>query len=287
MNINKLKSFIAAVFLIASCNNIYSTELSVNNSSLLTSDNVRKIENITGYQFRNRQLLRNVFNHHSLYMASKFQQLEFIGDKVIAAIIALNTFNKNKQVSILQKEVENKTINKYLAKISKDLGLYNLIHYNRDNSSETIAADAFEALVGAMQLDFEHHPHQISPAAIKFVLKAFDMPVTQKLSHRNLSQVSLRDTNHFDENRGTSHYENADRSTETAAIAAVAVAGLMGAGIGALWNWWSGSPDYKKMYEECRLKKNLYKSLCVVMGSMLCWPYISPYFGFTKTIPQT
>jgi hypothetical protein len=66
-------------------------------------------------------------------------------------------------------------------------------------------------------------------------------------------------------------------------LADAAVAGAAMAGIGALWNWLSSDPDYKIMYEECRAKKNLYKSLCVVLGSILCWQYISHYLGFNNS----
>lgn len=274
MNNLKVKSFIVIVSLITLCNKHYSTELQVNNHSALNSATVKKVENLTKYRFRNRQLLHYVFEHPSLYTQSKFRELEFLGDKVISAIIAMRTFDSTKHVEKLQHDFVEKTSNDHLAKISLELELLCLVHYNPSSRSESIAADAFEALVGAIQLDFEQHPHQISPAAIRFVLEAFNM--------QNSRELSLRDTSRFCESRQSFYYEDADQDRDIG-LAGVAIAGAIGAGIGALWNWLSGSPDYKKLYEECRFKKNIYKSLCVVMGSILCWPYISPYFWFTNS----
>lgn len=278
MNNLKGKVFIVIVSLITLCNKHYSAEFQEKDHSALKSATVRKVESLTKYSFRDRQLLRYVFEHPSLYSKSKFQELEFLGDKVISAVVALSTFDTNKRVRTLQSNFADKTTNEYLAKISKDLGIYALVHHNPSSRSESIAADAFEALVGAMQLDFEQHPHQISPAAIRFVLEAFNMPISQQLSLQNSSELSLRDASRFSESRQSFYYENAVQDRKIG-LAGVAIASLVGAGIGALWNWMSGSPDYKKMYEECRFRKNLYKGLCVVMGSMLCWPYISAYFG--------
>lgn len=280
MNNLKGKSFIVIVSLIILCNKHYSAEFQVSDHGASKSASVRKIERLAKYSFRDRQLLHYVFEHHSLYSTSKFQELEFLGDKVISAIVALSTFNTNKRVKTLQKDFEEKTTNEYLAKISKDLGVYALVHHNPSSRSESIAADAFEALVGAMQLDFEQHPHKISPAAIRFVLDAFNMPIAQQLSLQASRKISQRDTNNSYDSRPF-YYEKVDQDRD--GLTGLAIAGAVGAGIGTLWNWLSGSPDYKKMYEECRFKKNIYKSLCVVMGSMLCWPYISPYFGFTNS----
>jgi len=277
----KVKSFIVIVSLMTFCNKHYSAELQVSDHVASNSAAVSKIERLTKYSFRDRKLLHYVFEHHSLYSTSKFQELEFLGDKVISAIVALSTFNTNKRVKTLQNDFAEKTTNEYLAKISKDLGVYILVRHNPSSRSESIAADAFEALVGAMQLDFEQHPHKLSPAAIRFVLDAFNMPIAPQLSLQASREVSLRDTNHFQES-SRFYYENADQDKDIG-VTGLAIAGAVGAGIGALWSWLSGSPDYKKMYEECRFKKNIYKSLCVVMASMLCWPYISPYFGFTNS----
>jgi dsRNA-specific ribonuclease len=88
-----------------------------------------------------------------------------------------------------------------LAKISLGLGVFNLIHHNPSSRPESVAADAFEALVGAMQLDFKQHPHQISPAAIRFVLESFNMPVAQQPFLQESLEISPRGANRFSDAR--------------------------------------------------------------------------------------
>jgi dsRNA-specific ribonuclease len=61
----------------------------------------RRIRDITQYSFKDEELLTHVFTHHSLPGNSRFRQLEFMGDKVINAVIALQNFDINKRVEDL------------------------------------------------------------------------------------------------------------------------------------------------------------------------------------------
>ena len=134
--------------------------------------------------------------------------------------------------------------NKFLAKQFNKLGLSQFVKANPGSDRETIAADAFEALIGAMQLDFVCND-QISPDAQKLIVSALGInpssPSQVVSRSRNASQeeniLTRRINNHTDD-------------------ASLLVAGAIGAGVATLakglWDSLSGGdsgPDYYKLYK--------------------------------------
>jgi hypothetical protein len=90
VNLIKTKKFIAGVFLIGLRNKHSGTASQIGDLSLSSFAETRsKVQSITGYNFRDNKILQDVVRHPSLYTQSKFRELEFLGDKVISAIIAL------------------------------------------------------------------------------------------------------------------------------------------------------------------------------------------------------
>lgn len=228
------------------------------------TEKITRLERVTNYHFRNSHILQDFFTHHSMPGGSKFQELAFLGDKVIGSVAALRGFNIEEKVSNLQNVFANKTNNQNFSEQSKRLGLLRFVDYNKNNNAEKIAADAFEALVGVIQLDFEGHPNQISPAAISFVVKSLELP---RISSGLIAQQSAGGRE--------LPVEDGDRERNSTLLASSALAGAFGAGIG-LWSWFTG-PDYKKMYENCRAQRD---ALALVLISILCWQYVIPYWTY-------
>ena len=232
-----------------------------------------------GYKFQDTSLLYDVFTHHSLDPKSRFRKLEFLGDKVINAVVGISTFNISKDVGSLDGSVQAKVNNKYLAQQFKRLGLDHHVRANPSCDRETIAADAFEALVGAMQLDFGVDD-QISPTASKLIVSVLDIkPLrsSQVVSRYGTSQeedVSFL----MPERRNRSRNSNYSGNVETALLAGAVV----GAGTALAANGFfdilgglfgsSKKPDYYKLYrfheQQHYCYKNAFLGLCCLTGTM-------------------
>jgi len=220
------------------------------NSQVLTNQVHQKI----GYKFQDTSLLYDVFTHHSTDSNSRFRKLEFLGDKVINAVVGISTFDISKDVGSLDGSVQTKINNKYLAQQFKRLGLDSHVRANPSCDRETIAADAFEALIGAMQLDFGVDD-QISPAARKLIISVLDIkPLcsSQVVSRYRPSQeesVSLL----MLEKRNGSRNSHESSNTETALLeGAVVGAGTVLAAnfLGSLFgSSKEKEPDYHKLYK--------------------------------------
>ena len=204
---------------------------------------VNQVHVKTGYKFQNPSLLSDVFTHHSHDKNSRFRQLEFLGDTIINAVVGISTFNIGKDLETLHEGVKERVNNKFLAKQFKKLGLSLFVRANSGSDRDTIAADTFEALIGAMQLDFARDD-QISPDAQKLIVSALGinpLSSSQVVSRpRNLPQeeniLTRRMSNHTDE-------------------ASLLVAGAIGAGVATLAKGlWDGvfgapNPDYYNLYK--------------------------------------
>ena len=106
-------------------------------------------------QFKEKNNFKKIFYHNN---ASKkeFQRLEFIGDRVLALILATEVYNKfvkfneGKLANIFSYLTSSITI----AKIAKDIKLDQYIKKKKfDNISDKVLSDFIEALLGSLYLD--------------------------------------------------------------------------------------------------------------------------------------
>lgn len=245
------------------------------NSQVLVDQVHQKI----GYKFQDISLLYDVFTHHSSDPKSRFRKLEFLGDKVINAVVGISTFNISKDVGSLDGSVQAKVNNKYLAQQFKRLGLDYHVRANPSCDRETIAADAFEALVGAMQLDFGVDD-QISPAASKLIVSMLDIrPLrsSQVISRYRTSQEE--DVSFLMPDRRNGRKNSNDSGNAEAALLAGAVVGvgtaLAANGLFDFLGSLFGSdkkPDYHKLYrfheQQHYCYKNAFLGLCCLTGTM-------------------
>lgn len=127
----------------------------------------RSIKNILGFYPRNIELYKLAFTHKSLsskttsgYAISN-ERLEYLGDAILSSVVAEFLFKKfpTKQEGFLT-EMRSKIVSRSsLNKLSMKLGLEDLVHYSKTNEHcrfKSLGGNAFEALTGAMFLDFDY-----------------------------------------------------------------------------------------------------------------------------------
>lgn len=127
----------------------------------------KKIENLLGYTFNNKNLLKEAFTHSSYANEKNInpllsnQRLEFLGDAVLDLVVSdylINNFKdlKEGQLSKFRAVV---VCEGSFASISRSLHLGDFLMLgkgeiiNGGKNRESILADLFEALMGAVYLD--------------------------------------------------------------------------------------------------------------------------------------
>ena len=114
-----------------------------------------------GYQFCDIELLERALTHPSLAKKENNQRLEFLGDAVIALIVARILYDlfPNEQEGELARRQADLVRGETLAQVARSIGLGDVLKVatseiqsgGRDNSSNL--EDAIEALMGAIYLD--------------------------------------------------------------------------------------------------------------------------------------
>lgn len=144
------------------------TKITIN--SLNSSE--KELENKLGYDFVKKSLFRKALTHRSAVYEQKYahkkrkrarsnERLEFIGDRVLGLVMAewlLERF-PDEQEGDLGPRHANLVSKTVLAKIASKLEIHNSIHVASHeekagvNYTESVLADAVEAILGAMYLD--------------------------------------------------------------------------------------------------------------------------------------
>jgi ribonuclease-3 len=114
----------------------------------------RLIEQKIGHNFKDKSLLDNALTHPSSGQ-SKFELLEFIGDRVVSLIIAEWLWDKSpKNEKEYSTRAAGMTTKEVMLQISKLLELENFLEWKgAESHKKTILSDATEALIGAIYLD--------------------------------------------------------------------------------------------------------------------------------------
>lgn len=114
-----------------------------------------------GYHFKDPNLLSLALTHRSIHGQNNNERLEFLGDSILNLVIAQALFDafgqaREGQLSRLRADLVSGAS---LAKLAREVGLGEYLHlgpgelksggYRRDS----ILADAFEAVIGALYLD--------------------------------------------------------------------------------------------------------------------------------------
>ena len=106
-------------------------------------------------KFKHNQNFKKIFSNKDKYK-KEFQRLEFLGDKVIAIIVANELYNKFKEFDEgrLSKVFSFLTSAITLEKIAKDIELDSLlIRKKNTNISRKVLSDFLEAIIGSLFVD--------------------------------------------------------------------------------------------------------------------------------------
>lgn len=140
-------------------------------NNVLSDQNINEISKITGYSFKNRELLRKAFTHSSQSDGQLFPCLASLGDRT-ASFFVFSSFDTKVLFSSpdeMHNQWKDRTNNEFFSKQYQHLGLDKFLSHNPGSKTKAICADAFEALIGAMVVDWvSAHPRsprgQVFPA---------------------------------------------------------------------------------------------------------------------------
>ncbi len=128
-------------------------------------ERISRVEKLLGHSFQNKELIETALTHPSAVehdvIARSYQRLEFLGDSILGAIVALELFKR-----FPDRDEGNLTLMKValvsgetLAKVAESLGVGELIIVGESvrgtglRGMRSALEDVFEALVGALYLD--------------------------------------------------------------------------------------------------------------------------------------
>lgn len=124
-------------------------------------NNMKSVEAIINYTFRDKSLLKHACTHPSKLRNQKyshFERLEFLGDRVLGLVVSHLLYH------YFHEQTEGELAARYAFLVSRemcntvciDIGLYKFIEFRHSDVQSTnlsIAANGFEAVLGAMFLD--------------------------------------------------------------------------------------------------------------------------------------
>lgn len=137
-----------------------------NNKEILPLD-IKAVERVIGYGFRDKQLLLKAFKHRSYLSLTQEQdyesneRLEFLGDAVLDIIITehlFHHFEKEREGALSQKK-SILVSRQVLGRLAEDIGLGKFILINKGEEKTggrtrlSNLANLFEAILGAIYLD--------------------------------------------------------------------------------------------------------------------------------------
>lgn len=153
-------------------------------------------------KFKNKKLLSVALTHSSYANEHKgcenYERLEFLGDAVLEVITSeyfyLHTDYKEGQMTKLRASY---VCEKALATYAKEIGIdkeIKLGHGQMHNLNDTIIADVFEAVVGAIYLDqgFDVVKNYIDTIIVPYIKKNIDFNVDYKTKLQELVQTGKK-----------------------------------------------------------------------------------------------
>lgn len=126
--------------------------------------NAGKFCNLTGYQFRQQDLLKQALTHRSYSRSNNNERLEFLGDSILNLIISNHIYLRFKDADEgdLSRIRASLVKEESLAQIAMDIGLGDHIRLGGGELKSggfrraSILSDALEALIAAIYLDSDY-----------------------------------------------------------------------------------------------------------------------------------
>jgi ribonuclease-3 len=132
---------------------------------VVSRPDVKKLQDLIGYRFRNRTLLHEALTHSSVARGQKgfanYERLEFLGDRILGLAIAEHLYHAFPEAAEgdLARRFNRLVQKESCALVAEELGLGTFLRMGDAESlaggrrKATILADACEALLGAVYLD--------------------------------------------------------------------------------------------------------------------------------------
>lgn len=156
------------------------------------SKNIEEIENLLGYQFRDRRLLLDALTHKSYHHENPDdapnynERLEYLGDSVLGLVIAETLFKEDVPLT----EADMSKMKSYLVKesvlfeIASKISLGQYLRLGKGEEStggrhkRSVLSDAVEALFGAIFLDSDY------PTVRSVIVRLFREKIANVISKR-------------------------------------------------------------------------------------------------------
>lgn len=131
----------------------------------MTKPNLKNLQELLGYQFKNEKLITTALTHRSCLnepgITESYERLEFLGDAVLEMIISAYLFNKyeDKMEGYLTAARSAAVRTESLSKISKRHGIDTYINMSKGEESTggrnnpSILEDVVESIIGALYCD--------------------------------------------------------------------------------------------------------------------------------------
>lgn len=153
-------------------------------------------------KFKNSKLLETALTHSSYANEHKgcdnYERLEFLGDAVLEVVTSEYFYlHTNYKEGEMTKHRANYVCEKALATYAKELGIdedIRLGHGQMHNLNDTIIADVFEAVVGAIYLDqgYSVAKKYIDTIIIPYIKKEMDFNADYKTKLQELVQTGKK-----------------------------------------------------------------------------------------------
>ncbi|MBR6327246.1 MAG: ribonuclease III [Alphaproteobacteria bacterium] len=120
---------------------------------------MQKLEDILGYTFKNKDLLKQALTHSSISgdVTKNYERLEFLGDRVLGVAMAhlLYFMFSNEPEGALSPRLVKLVRKETVAEVGTELKLNEFIKANPENlaTNENVLCDVTEAVIGAVCLD--------------------------------------------------------------------------------------------------------------------------------------
>ena len=159
-------------------------------------ENLQKLEKILGYEFKNKQLLRQALTHssYSSRLSENYERLEFLGDRVLGLSIAsllYNIFPHEPEGSLSQRHT-GLVCKETVAMVAKTLQLdkYMIVANEEIRDNENVLCDVCEAVIGSIFIDGD------CVEAIKFVNQHWRELIDKNVAPPKDAKTALQEVAH-------------------------------------------------------------------------------------------
>jgi ribonuclease-3 len=133
----------------------------------MKNEDIKNLENLLGYTFKDKTLLDTAFSHRSFINEclikgkQSYERLEFLGDAILEYVVSEYLFTNYKEISEGQlTKLRSSLVCEFtLSKISRELGYGKYIQLSKGERTtgganrDSILCDLFESVLGALYLD--------------------------------------------------------------------------------------------------------------------------------------